>query len=1755
MPKLKLRIAVGLLFIVFGASELLAQTSYSGQNWYFGNSIYGIRFSRPNQNPVLDDTHKSPPFGRFGNSTANEPETGNLLFYTDGQLVFDGSFSLMSGIIAGTSELDADINRNQNTAIVAVPGNNDRYFIFTNTPGNNVHVSLVDMTNPGNAIFPQPALGSVTSFNSTIAQSTATTSDAMLAIAKSDLSGYWLITVDQNTSNYKVLDIDGPNPGSWTETTYNLGLPVFAAHLTYSPATDKIAVAPKNQNVNVQILDIDPATGVLSYDTEILNSGNADFATEAVYDAEWSADGTKLYISRYGGAAGVGDVLQWDSNAPPSASLVSVLPAQVFGSYGLQIGPDNNVYHLYQATGAGPFLVGQINDADSVASLTNYVPTVFSNENFNGFQFPAILPPRLLQLTVDFTFAGTCANVATSFYPIIDPPADTVFWDFGDGTGSSSLLAPIYTYTAGGTFNVQLFARLNGQTRSTSKPITITDFDLQLTLPSDTVACQCELPKYGLPTPCPQFQVQVQAQSQSGVSPTYLWSNGETGDILHPDSAGYYYVVATDIVSGCSTYAGVNVQEYGAADQRANIWYFGENAGIDFNPPATTALSDGIMDAPEGCTAISDRNGQILFYTDGNDVFIKDEATGTHSLVETGIGGSPNASQSVIAVPFANDETLYYIFTTEEVGTGLNNYAFKYSVYDIKANGGVGDIIEKNITLFTKSTERIAATANWVVIHEYGNNNFRAYAITPNGLSAPVVTSMGADHFTTSAPEATAQGYMTFGASKLAVALSESLTGPSFIDVFDWNDQNGQVTNYEQIDLDADGAVNAQVYGLAFSPAGNKLFATVKSAGGPSLLMEYRADSLDRLNFINSIPDGNELGAIQIAPDGQLYVAVEGASSLGIIQVNEDTVSNSTFNLNGFALAGGTRSRLGLPNFVQAFGTAATAPGMFVSSPVCLGQPISLSANTTSVIDTVYWQITDAANLIVFTSQNLTDTVTLSTAGDFLVSLRIGNRCGLDSAFSQTITVTPPPQNSTLPAGLPLCGTSTTLDPYDVDPPDIADLSFLWSTGETTRTIIVTNQGPYDVTITNDVSGCTNAASVFVGPPFLVDVGPDLTICESDPLVMDSQANASTYTWLIDGVPVVPANNQRTFDFGAKVLPGGVYTVRVEVVDPVDPSCIVIDEAIITVNAQPAIGVPVITSATCGNADGAIDFIITNAGTGSYTFDLSGPVILTNQPIVAGAGNVSALPAGIYIITVFNVVSGCTNTLGGVIVDEQPTLFNLVSALEFTPDGCVPPPSGEIEIIIDNAGAFPIDYILRDEATNNIVSQANGIPDAGGLNFIISGLPAGTYSIELDPTGCTVFDNGIVVNPTPVSDLQVNNTISGCDVIDLSTQGISSSTGATIEWSYDDIVYNSLTTLIDPTNDGQSFGQFDIFVRAQDPAAVMCDSLRQVPITLVPTPTAFIDVDNSQICDGVSLLTAVGDGGYAGAQLEYRWSPNGETSQTISATQDNVTYTVSVNNVLNQSCFVSESTLVLVPQPFTVSITSTLACDDDKPFTLTATATIANVDYSWTLDGIDIPGNSIITTNKAGLYEATATDNINPGNCSSSAILNVIKAPVTPTDLSSALVFCPDEGSVTLDAGTGFINYQWSTGETTQSIVISAEGIYKIDATNNFGCITEDQTEVLEDCIPKVYGPNAFRPGGINDTFFLFTQYLDEFDIFIYSRWGELVYHSSNKDFTWNGVYNDQLLPAGQYTWVVRYTSSFRDRGLLEQYGGVTLLR
>ena len=116
-----------------------------------------------------------------------------------------------------------------------------------------------------------------------------------------------------------------------------------------------------------------------------------------------------------------------------------------------------------------------------------------------------------------------------------------------------------------------------------------------------------------------------------------------------------------------------------ARSQNGSIWYFGgsdsggnptnDAAGLDFStvPPTPLPVGEGKLVAFEGCASISDNNGQIALYTDGEIVFDR-----THLPMPNGTGllGSHSSSQSSIIGPVIGVPNQFYVFTNRSVNPG-----------------------------------------------------------------------------------------------------------------------------------------------------------------------------------------------------------------------------------------------------------------------------------------------------------------------------------------------------------------------------------------------------------------------------------------------------------------------------------------------------------------------------------------------------------------------------------------------------------------------------------------------------------------------------------------------------------------------------------------------------------------------------------------------------------------------------------------------------------------------------------------------------------------------------------------------------------------------------------------------------------------------------------------------------------------------------------------------------------------------------
>jgi hypothetical protein len=150
-------------------------------------------------------------------------------------------------------------------------------------------------------------------------------------------------------------------------------------------------------------------------------------------------------------------------------------------------------------------------------------------------------------------------------------------------------------------------------------------------------------------------------------------------------------------------------------------------------------------------------------------------------------------------------------------------------------------------------------------------------------------------------------------------------------------------------------------------------------------------------------------------------------------------------------------------------------------------------------------------------------------------------------------------------------------------------------------------------------------------------------------------------------------------------------------------------------------------------------------------------------------------------------------------------------------------------------------------------------------------------------------------------------------------------------------------------------------------------------------------------------------------------------------------------------------------------------------------------------------------------------------------------------------------GSILLsDINNSGAIYQWSTGETANSIAVNEPGIYWVAATTpGSNCQSIDSIEVRSNCYINI--PNAFSPDGdgMNDYFIpreLLSSGVTKFSMQLFNRWGEMIYSTEQLDGRgWDGRYNGKPQPMGVYVYHIDATFL---NGYRKVYtGNVTLVR
>lgn len=317
-------------------------------------------------------------------------------------------------------------------------------------------------------------------------------------------------------------------------------------------------------------------------------------------------------------------------------------------------------------------------------------------------------------------------------------------------------------------------------------------------------------------------------------------------------------------------------------------WHFGFGAALHFNPNPTVLYNSALF-TDEGCTSVSNTNGQLLFYSNGETVW-----NNNNLVIQNGSGifGHYSSTQSVLSVPVFKDTNQYILFTLDAQAGSFNptTGGLSYSVIDMSLQNGSGSVISKNNALLTPACEGMTATKNynqtetWVIVHRWNSNQFYSYRVDCEGtVHNPVISATGwtrnSNFFNTNEGTLGSFAMNEEGSLLASIFTQQTDANSSFavVELFSFDNLSGKLVLKESFPIDVSNDLDERGYGIQFSPNGSKLYCTTYGLNqGISYQRLYQFDvtqnPISTSKYVVS-DGGKPYGTIQRAPDNKLYIA------------------------------------------------------------------------------------------------------------------------------------------------------------------------------------------------------------------------------------------------------------------------------------------------------------------------------------------------------------------------------------------------------------------------------------------------------------------------------------------------------------------------------------------------------------------------------------------------------------------------------------------------------------------------------------------------------------------------------------------------------------------------------------------------------------------------------------------------------------------------------------------------------------------
>ncbi|CAN5527798.1 hypothetical protein BH11BAC2_BH11BAC2_00940 [soil metagenome] len=836
-----------------------------------------------------------------------------------------------------------------------------------------------------------------------------------------------------------------------------------------------------------------------------------------------------------------------------------------------------------------------------------------------------------------------------------------------------------------------------------------------------------------------------------------------------------------------------------------------------------------------------------------------------------------------------------------------------------------------------------------------------------------------------------------------------------------------------------------------------------------------------------------------------------------------------------------------------------------IDQTICYGDSASLNGNGGGLF---YWSPSGLAN----------GTITVSPMLTTNYILRVTDLLGCRNFDTATVFVLPLPIANAGPDRTICLGDTITLYAS-------GGVSFLWNYNATAAdsiTISPLTTTTYSVTVT-DSNLChrSDSARVFVNPLPLANAGADISFCEGLTSTLTAVPSGLVYLW-----------NPGNFNTSSiQISPIITTDYQLEVIDA--NGCINFDTVHVEIFPK-AIATAGPDQTICSGssaqlfANGGVSFLWTPSNLTNDSIIVS-PGITTDYELKVTDVN-GCLATDTVTIYVDPAISGSLNFVsicignniqltdsGGVNYNWSPGGSNSNSIIvsptttttyivDFnTPVGCQ---------VIDSTTVIvnPLPLAFAGSDFSICLGDPVNLSASGGVSYlwlnigdtssVITLTPSTTmnYSVAVtDINGCVSVDSvRVQVNNLPIANAGNDQTICIGNTATLLASG-----GAVYLWmpgnnsgaqySVSPITNTNYTVMVTDTNG--------------------CINTDTLLVEVIPSPDVVFSASASA-CENIpvqlSNLTQ-------GVVVNTYWNFGDGTSSFLNNPShlflDDDEYVVNLQVTNDYGCSDSASAIIKInPVPIIDFSTTTVCLGEVTSFkNISEVSSGSILQWFWQLgDGTtETQFEPLHIYPYSGDFDISLTATSDSG-CSSTALSPqaVVVRPLPEAGFTSA----PNPVSILnpvvhfSDKSSNAIAWQWSFGDGYSGSELrnpqyqySDTGIFNVQqiVTNQYGCLDTSYNEIYVAPYFTLYIPNAFTPNGDdkNEEFKAKGIGAGDFEMSIFDRWGQLVYHSKNIENSWNGKMenNSEDCQVGVYIYKVNVNDYLHVRHQFE--GTLSLIR